>query len=380
MKPTDQFGVIGFAQEVSVLIEMGAVREQPSLTSVLMESTVEGDGTDILTTLKRALELLPDNYHRRIVLFSDGIHNAGNSTFKEFLPLFAASDVEILTVPLNTVKDAIQVQELQLPNKVRKGQSFTIQAIVETDGSIPTVSATLYHNAVPTHDLEFVLEKGKNVLTLPTQQVWEDLPHTYQLKLNINDEILENNHAYGVVQTQDKPHVLYAEGDLAHSDSLKEVFEENGFVVSVIPATEIPTELVTLQHNDVLILSNISIDSLSSEQLAVIEAYVRDIGHGLVVIGGDRAFGPGGYMDTALERVLPVKMTPRERQESVALVFVIDTSVAWQTMLVDRKRLNLLLRRYVPVLEIWRKKIKLQFWVSTLINVIFHHSHLTMMH
>ena len=341
LKPNDHFGVISFAQESSVLIGMGAAHEQPSLTSVLSESSVESDATDILTTLNRALELLPDNYQRRIVLFTDGIDNVGNTSVKDFLPLFSASDVEIMTIPLNTVQDAIRVQELQLPNQVKKGQFFPIQAIVESDGSIPKVTATLYHNDVPIPDIEFPLEKGRNVLTLPTQQVLEDRPHTYQLKLNVNDEILENNQSYGVVQIQDKPNVLYVESDLEYADSLREVLEENGFVVEVISGQDIPTDIVTLQHNDVLLLSNISADTLSLEQLDIIEVFVRDLGHGLVVIGGDRAFGPGGYTDTALERVLPVEMTPRERQESVALVFAIDTSGSMANYVGAQKKMEL---------------------------------------
>ncbi len=341
LKPTDQFGVIGFAQDASVLIEMGSVSERSTLTSEILESFTEGDGTDILTTLKRALELLPDNYHRRIVLLSDGIHNAGNFAVVNYLPLLAASHVEISTFPLKTIEDAVQVQELQLPNKVRKGQSFTMQAIVEIDGGISTVSATLYHNNIPITDLEFDVEEGKNVLTLPTQQVLEDIPHTYQLKLNISDQILENNQVSGVVQTVDKPQVLYAEGNMEYSHNLKKVLEENGFVVNVLSATEIPTELVTLQHNNVLILSNISADTLSSEQLTVIETYVRDLGHGLVVIGGDRAFGLGGYTDTALERALPIEMTPRKRQDSVALVFVIDTSGSMANYVRSQKKIEL---------------------------------------
>ncbi len=341
LKPTDQFGVISFAQEPSVLIGMGAAHEQPTLTSVLPESSAEQDATDILTALNRSLELLPDNYKRRIVLFTDGIHNIGNTSIADFLPLFSASDVEIMTIPLNTVKDAIRIQELQLPNQVRKGQPFTIQAIIESDGSLPNVTATLYHNEVPIPDIEFSVQKGRNVLTLPKQQVSEDRPHIYQLKLNVSDEILENNQGYGVVQIQDKPHILYAEGDLEHADNLKEVLEENGFVVEVISGQDIPTDMVPLQHNDVLILSNISADTLSSEQLDIIEAFVRDLGHGLVVIGGDRAFGPGGYTDTALERVLPIEMTPRERKESVALVFAIDTSGSMANYVGAQKKIEL---------------------------------------
>ncbi len=326
LKPTDQFGVISFAGQPSVLLEMGPAHEHPPLTSVIEETATERDATDIVVGLKRSVELMPDNYHRRIVLFTDGIHNIGNSAITDFLPLFSASDVEIMTVPLDTVKDEIRLQELKLPDHVRKGQRFPIQAIVETDGSIPTVSATFYHNGVPISELEFALEKGKNVLTLPTQQVSDVRPHSFQLKLNVIDELLENNQVFGVVQVQDKSHILYVESDLDYADNLKSVLEGNGFMVNVILPEEIPTELVTLQQNDVLILSNVAADSLSLRQMDIIENYVRDLGHGLVAIGGEHAFGPGGYTDTALEDMLPVEMTPRERKETVALVFVIDTS------------------------------------------------------
>ena len=341
LKPTDQYAVISFAKEPSIIIGMGAADQQPSLTSYLMESSADTDGTNLLTALKRSLELLSDDYHRRIVLFSDGISNFGNSSIKDYLPLFQASDVEIMSVPLQTVDDAIRVQELQLPDKVRKEQQFSIQAIVETDGSIPTVSATLYHNDIPFPDIEFTLQKGKNVLTFPKQNLLKDGPHTYLMKLNVSDEILENNQAYGVVQIQDKSHILYADSDMKHSDYLKTVLEENGFVVNVIPVAEIPTDLVSLQQNDVLILSNISADVLSSEQKDIIEAYVRDLGHGLVAIGGDSAFGAGGWTGTALERVLPVEMTPRERQESVALVFVIDTSGSMANYVGSQQKIEL---------------------------------------
>ena len=57
-----------------------------------------------------------------------------------------------------------------------------------------------------------------------------------------------------------------------------------------------------------------------------IESYVRDLGKGLVVIGGDRAFGRGGYHDTPLEQVSPLEMTPRQKKESLALMLVVDAS------------------------------------------------------
>lgn len=351
LRPTDLFGIISFAREASVLLEIRPKQAQPRLgrlegaPTVLLETlgeqVVGRDGTDVLTALKRAIALLPDNYHRRIVLFSDGIHNAGGTSLKAYLPLLSASNIEILTMPLDAVNDAVRVVQLQMPTQVRKGQSFNMDAVIETDGSISKFTATLYHEGASIHEAEWRLEKGRHVIHLPAQQVSEGGSDTYQLKLNVTDEIQENNQGYGVVKFEDKPHVLYLEGDLAHAAPLKTVIEENGFVVAVRAPAEMPAELVELQRSDLLILSNISADTLSPEQLQVIENYVRDLGHGLVVIGGDSAFGAGGYTDTALERVLPVEMTPRGQKESVALFFVIDTSGSMANYVGTRQKIQL---------------------------------------
>ena len=57
-------------------------------------------------------------------------------------------------------------------------------------------------------------------------------------------------------------------------------------------------------------------------------AGVRDLGKGLLVVGGAQSFTMGEYQDTPLEEVLPVTSKVREREEKgrVALGLVIDKS------------------------------------------------------
>lgn len=347
LKPTDKFGIIGFAREAAVLLEIRQKQEQPTeilpivSLETLTEQTIRRDGTDVLIALKRAIALLPDNCHRRIVLFSDGIHNTGGTSLQNYIPLISASDVEILTVPLGTVNDAVRVVQLQMPSQVRKGQSFEISAVIETDGGIPTLTATLYRDETLIGEYEWTLLSGIHPLSLTTEQSSKEGNHRYTLRLDVTDEIPENNRGHGVVTIQDKPHALYVEGNLARAAALETVLEENGFVVEAISPTEMPAALVELQRSHVLILSNVSAETLSSEQLQSIENYVRDLGHGLVVIGGGRAYGPGGYTDTALERVLPVEMTPRERKDAVAIVFVLDTSGSMANYVEARQKIGL---------------------------------------
>jgi uncharacterized membrane protein len=76
------------------------------------------------------------------------------------------------------------------------------------------------------------------------------------------------------------------------------------------------------------VLDNVPALQLSHAKMESIEKYVRDLGGGLLVIGGSQSYGAGGYYRTPLERVLPVEMRPPARLEMphVALLFVLDKS------------------------------------------------------
>jgi hypothetical protein len=62
--------------------------------------------------------------------------------------------------------------------------------------------------------------------------------------------------------------------------------------------------------------------------MRTIQRYVRDLGGGFLMLGGDESFGAGGYYDTPIEEVSPVAMdvTSSIRLPSLAMIFVIDKS------------------------------------------------------
>jgi hypothetical protein len=59
-----------------------------------------------------------------------------------------------------------------------------------------------------------------------------------------------------------------------------------------------------------------------------LQSYVRDLGGGLVAIGGPNSYGVGGYFETPLEETLPVEMRIRdqERIPQLTMLYVIDRS------------------------------------------------------
>src|SRR5205814_1194555 len=86
----------------------------------------------------------------------------------------------------------------------------------------------------------------------------------------------------------------------------------------------------------VIVLENVAIDELAGRQLECVEQYVRDLGGGLVIVGGDRAFAAGHYPGSALERLSPLASTPPKPAEH--WILLADSSGSMAAQLGDNSR------------------------------------------
>lgn len=328
LNPEDEFSVIHFAAQATIGTPMQRRLTAPTLTSEFLTDTgIDGNATDIASAIQLGMVNLPEARQTRFVLLSDGLQNVNDAN--EILDLVEASGIEIFTIPLNSEREnEVWVRDLQVPPRAKADAHFPVRAIVESTKDTQA-TVRLYHNNVPVSAAHTVqLEAGKQVIDsfLP-QRIRETRNHVYRVDISSPiDSISENNSAYGLVGVYGRPRILYVESKAEHAARLKTVLEKDHFNVDVTAPSGFPTDLALLQGYDAVILSNVSADEIPQPQMALIESYVRDMGKGLVVIGGDRAFGVGGYHDTPLERVLPVDMTPKQRKESVALMLVVDAS------------------------------------------------------
>jgi Ca-activated chloride channel homolog len=153
--------------------------------------------------------------------------------------------------------------------------------------------------------------------------------HTYELLVESPaDTLAENNLLQGVVEVKGPPRVLLLSAQKESQRVISRVLQVQGYaVVESAPDTH-PLSLSELSAYDLLVLDNVPAFQLTYAKMETIEKYVRDLGGGLLVIGGSQSYGAGGYFRTPLERILPVDMRPPARLEMphVALLFVIDKS------------------------------------------------------
>ncbi|MGO9113600.1 MAG: VWA domain-containing protein, partial [Thermoguttaceae bacterium] len=148
------------------------------------------------------------------------------------------------------------------------------------------------------------------------------------------DTIAENNSATAMVFSTGRPKALVLAHDPSSVQHLGPVLTGERIDFDFRPTlgagqrTGLPRTLEELQNYDLLILANVPAADLPQDRQEIIRRYVRDFGGGLVVIGGEQAFTPGGYHGTTLEEVLPVWCDFHRRQQrpSLAMVLVLDRS------------------------------------------------------
>jgi hypothetical protein len=78
----------------------------------------------------------------------------------------------------------------------------------------------------------------------------------------------------------------------------------------VLAPGDLPSDPAAYLAPSIIVLSNVAAQDSSPLQQDRLRQYVRDLGGGLVILGGPRAFAAGGYPGTVLEALSPLASAP----------------------------------------------------------------------
>jgi Ca-activated chloride channel family protein len=290
-------------------------------------SSVDREETDIQAALQAALAQMDEDRQGKILLLSDGNENRGETA--RVIPLLRSQGAQVWTLPitLSRGRNEIYLSDLTLPRRVDSAESFEVKGKIESLRDAPARIKLLRDGALAREET-VQLKAGTNPVVF-VESLKERGSHTYELLVEARDDTLaENNLLQGVVEVQGPPRVLLLTAQKEGQRFLSRVLEVQGYaVVESTPETN-PLSLPELSSFDLLVLDNVPAFQLSQAKMENIEKYVRDLGGGLLVIGGSQSYGAGGYYRTPMERILPVDMRPPARLDlpHVALLFVLDKS------------------------------------------------------
>ena len=282
--------------------------------------------TDIEQAMTLGLALFPADTQKRLVLLSDGGENSGRALAA--LRLARARNVSIDVVPVITTAGAeVALTTLRLPTQARAGQELALVANVDSSTA---------QNAT----LRFLVDQqllSETVIALPagtseyTATVVLDQQGYHRVTAQIipaDDTRRQNNEATALVNLTGEPRILVVANEPADSENLAPALQAAQLTAEVVPPSGLPTTLAGLADYDAVILANVPASAIADETQMALQSYVRDLGRGLVMLGGEQSFGIGGYTGTPLEETLPVEMQLRNREKypPVSVVIVFDIS------------------------------------------------------
>ena len=279
--------------------------------------------TNIAAAIAEGRAQVPGTRIVQLILFSDGNQTTGDAEAAA-----EAANFPISVVPLpGQPKDEVYVSGVESKGQVHEGEPFHVYVIVCSAGDNQG-TVKLSRDSRPVDERQVQLARGENRLRF-RQSVTGRRVVTFTATLEgFKDTIAENNRAAGVVFTTARPKVLLIESQPVLAEQLASALMGEDIDVEVRRPEKMPERIEDLQNYELLIVSNVPARSLPERQMELVRRYVGELGGGLIAVGGDRAFTPGGYHGTVIEEILPVVCEPKKDKPkpSLAMVLVLDQS------------------------------------------------------
>jgi Ca-activated chloride channel homolog len=325
MGPDDRIGIIAFGADA-------AIEDPPRPRSdqrTPQRADVGRDATDLASAVRRSLAEVPPDTAARIVLLTDGVATRGDVLEAAASALAAEVPIDAVALDQRVVPD-VRVVALRMPSRADEKEPMELR-VVTSSPKAADVEIRIKRDEVLIRKARAKIEAGEDVLRIREIASSPGL-HQYDVEITALDPALdqapEDNAASAFVRVRGTSTALVLEGDPGKHVAMVHALEQAGFRVTSATTPGVPTDLAGFAGYDVVVLSDVRASDLAATQIDALASYTRDFGGGLVLMGGDRSMGPGGYARTAIEEVSPLSFDLKQerRRASLAEVISIDYS------------------------------------------------------
>jgi uncharacterized membrane protein len=295
----------------------------------------EGAGTESnpAAALRMSYGLCPPDHLARAVLITDGNQNRG-----DLLAEAADADrfgmrLHVHELPFEPPAEVL-VRDLQFPSDIQLSEPFRMTAEIFSNRDCEVLISLRQNEFRDIQGRRFNLTAGINRIEL-TAEVYEAGYREFVLDVRPDgpDRFAANNSFTRAVTVLGRPRVLYVEGESRSRLYLERALDRErndlaNFDLEVRGAFGFPATLDEMRNFDLIILSDVEASNISRAAMANIQRYVRELGGGFLMVGGEDSFGPGGYDNTPLEELSPVLFDMQRQRDlpSLAILLVIDRS------------------------------------------------------
>lgn len=283
------------------------------------------DATRLEEAVRLALALIPEGAPGRLVVLTDGLETSGLGAWALREAGTRGVDVQLVQTGSGTPGAEVWIADVSLPARVYPGDR--VPAILEIGSNTPQNVGFAWTAAGQTGYGEADLLGAETGLAFAFAA---DEPGFIPVRVCVEPELdtfTQNNCADGWVLVQGAPRVLVV-GAPEDSDSAARALENAGLTVEQTTPAALPLSAQGLAEYAGVVLVNTPARDFAPQSLNALRAFVRDLGGGLVAVGGPQSYGVGGWLGTPLEEALPVQMQVQDptRFPPMVMAVVIDKS------------------------------------------------------
>jgi Mg-chelatase subunit ChlD len=288
---------------------------------------IDGTRTDIAGALQLAAAVSPGDAARRVIVVSDGRRTVGDEVAA--VEELRAQKIRLDAIGVGaSIKDDLAVTEFAGPSRARPGETVDLRVRVEAQAARKT-SLTVRSGTTVVSQQTVSLVPGVNefILSVTAPAVGGQVV-PFEVRVGTGaDSVVQNDSAQTVIAVDGPAKVLVVEGASRRGDSLTALLRGAQMNVDLIGVEKLPG-LSRLSAYASMVLVDVPQRDLSDQATQEISSAVRELGIGLVLIGGANSFGSGSYLGSPLESLLPVisEVPDPERRKPVSQVIVIDVS------------------------------------------------------
>jgi Mg-chelatase subunit ChlD len=355
LPPSGQLSVLRFAAQAPVELDGQRFDADEASRLLAMEAPprtrpLDPSETNVEGALHEAFARAQLDRPAVIVLLTDGAETQGDAVG----PLRALRDAAISVIAMSTApppaaEDA-SIAHLDVPAEARVGDLARLS--VEANGRTPgnaTISLRLDGTEVARRAVELTAVQPTRVdIELPLRAAG---PHVIRAHVErVGDPRPENDWREAVIEVEGPPRVTYV--TVAPSaPPLLQSLRAGGWDVSMLAPPAFAAQGAGTAPPALIVLDDVALDDMTSAEWRALDTLVRYAGTGLIVLGGPRSFGAGGYRGSILEDLLPVIAEGADAGRRAAILFVIDSSGSMETDRDGRPRLDLARRALLETLR-----------------------------
>ena len=305
--------------------ELEKLRKKLALP-VASDDPING-GSALAAALQLAGAQVPQDAHGTIVLYSNGLATRGDAESEAYR--LAERGISVLYTTANVAAGGSPVaivKSISVPSVARVGQ--TISAEVRVESKIAgDARVAIKFDGIDIASTVASVVPGINIVQVVLPLSVSGLK-SLDASVAFESELTKTSNEIraGAVQVGAPARILVVQDqqDLGTASALTNLLGKSAQIDVVSPADSSTQPLTDV---GAVVLADLPADHLSGDAQTKLEQAVIN-GTGLVVTGAARSFGPGGYDDSRLASLLPVKVSQQIEtiEATTTLVLIIDTS------------------------------------------------------